>query len=115
MSGMLEKQGKLKRRLLCLPSLLCVQEDSREGLGGTGLHLSGSNSSSHAKLLSTPGCWQEASGEKRRKMWVWLIETLGIGGVQQPIAPSSLAHLCIEGKDKFKTEARMNSGQPRSG
>lgn len=30
-------------------------------------------------------------------------------------SPSSLAHLGIEGKDKFKTEARMNSGQPRSG
>lgn len=52
-SGMFEKQGKLKGRLLCLPSLSVSRKTGRstgrdrEALGGTGVHPSGSNSSSH--------------------------------------------------------------------
>lgn len=74
MSGMFEKQGKLKRRQLCLPSLsvnrktVLYSKDGGPGMpGGTGVHPSGSNSSSHAKLLFIAWCWQEASGKKRRK------------------------------------------------
>lgn len=89
----------------------CEQEDGREALGGTGLHLSGSSSSSHAKLLSMPWCWQEGKrGENVGVVDRNLRDRWGAAAY----SPSSLAHLG-EGKDKFKAEARMNSGQPRSG
>lgn len=42
---------------------------------------------------------------------MWLIKTLGISWAQQPTDPP-LNHLCTEGKDKFKTEAR-NPGQAK--
>lgn len=109
-SGMLEKQGQLKRRLLCLPSLLVHRKtglDSKDGRAGR--HWQALDyiqvAPTHHPMPSCSLC-HGAGRRLEEKMWVWLIETLGVNGAQQPIAPPLLITFALKGRtsSRLKTE-----------
>ena len=122
-SAMFRKQGNWRSRLLFLPSLVVSRKADHctarmEGQGCTGggggwrmskwIQKNNLGQKDNNTMVQAGGWWE--------KLWMGLIETLRTSCTQQPIDPPlPPAHLCIAGKDKFKTETRRDSGQPRPG